>query len=523
MAWPNRRILSTVALLGAGAVWLARRELHYAPWMDDDAFISFRYARHLAAGQGLTFNPGERVEGYTNFLWTLLAACADRLGAEIPATARGFGVALSFGALPLLFVWARRHKVGVASVPWLAFLPPLLLAVSESWAAWAVSGLENVLGACLVAAAFAAVFHGLESGRARWFALGGHGFALAAMTHPSYVVFAFPCGVLLGLRALRHRDTRSHVVAFGVTLIAAYAPLEIWRLLYYGSPVPNTFYAKVGGTSDEWTRGLAYAGDMARAYPVALAAMVLLPLLLALRRVRAWGPWMVWAGVAGYLAYIILIGGEAFPVFRLAVVWMPLAALMTGWSIELLTSRLGVRSARAAAVILATLTVVAAGATAIRNRTIRMHDTAIENRLFDIVRGAAYCLRAQLPADTYLAHSGAGVLAFYTDFKFLDTLGLTDAHIARSRVEGQGKGVAGHEKGDGWYVVSRQPSVILFSGYPISSLRPHFKTDYELAASPDFLENYRPVRLPCDIVVPGRAPQTFAIEMFRRVPRSTTR
>ena len=40
-------------------------------WLTDDAFISFRYARNLLEGHGLVFNPGERVEGYTNFLWVL--------------------------------------------------------------------------------------------------------------------------------------------------------------------------------------------------------------------------------------------------------------------------------------------------------------------------------------------------------------------------------------------------------------------------------------------------------------------
>ena len=42
----------------------------------DDAFISFRYARNLLDGHGLVWNPGERVEGYTNFLWTILLAGA---------------------------------------------------------------------------------------------------------------------------------------------------------------------------------------------------------------------------------------------------------------------------------------------------------------------------------------------------------------------------------------------------------------------------------------------------------------
>ena len=63
----------TLVLLGAHA-----RE--YA-FLTDDAFISFRYARNLAEGNGLVFNPGlERVEGYTNFLWVLILAGFDWMG-----------------------------------------------------------------------------------------------------------------------------------------------------------------------------------------------------------------------------------------------------------------------------------------------------------------------------------------------------------------------------------------------------------------------------------------------------------
>src|SRR5690349_496948 len=45
----------------------------------DDAFISFRYAKNIAAGHGFVFNPGERVEGATNFLWVLIAALSERV------------------------------------------------------------------------------------------------------------------------------------------------------------------------------------------------------------------------------------------------------------------------------------------------------------------------------------------------------------------------------------------------------------------------------------------------------------
>ena len=57
-------------------------------WLCDDAFISFRYADHLARGLGLVFNVGERVEGYTSFLWVVTSAGALLVGVSPLAAAR---------------------------------------------------------------------------------------------------------------------------------------------------------------------------------------------------------------------------------------------------------------------------------------------------------------------------------------------------------------------------------------------------------------------------------------------------
>ena len=48
----------------------------------DDAYISFRYARNLIEGHGLVYNPGERVEGYTNLVWTLFIAAGMKMGID---------------------------------------------------------------------------------------------------------------------------------------------------------------------------------------------------------------------------------------------------------------------------------------------------------------------------------------------------------------------------------------------------------------------------------------------------------
>lgn len=113
----------------------------------DDAYISFRYAHHLTTGGGLTWNVGEApVEGYTNFLWTLLLAGADWLGLPLVTTARCLGITCL-----LLVGWVVWHHVRaqtddepaafVALFALLAYLPAYVHAVA---------GLETMLYALLL-------------------------------------------------------------------------------------------------------------------------------------------------------------------------------------------------------------------------------------------------------------------------------------------------------------------------------------------------------------------------------------
>nr|MBK7068484.1 hypothetical protein [Deltaproteobacteria bacterium] len=185
--------------------WLGSRASYFSAWMDDDAFISFRYARNLVGGMGLVFNPGERVEGYSNFLWTVLLAAFHRVGFGIPETARVLGCLFSLLTIVLLLVWGPRllptPRGGGGAIPrWLGALAALLLCTSETWAVWAVGGLENEFGAFLVLCAFLAYFRSLEGPAPATAPLvaSGTACALAAMTHPSYALF----GALLGAHLL---------------------------------------------------------------------------------------------------------------------------------------------------------------------------------------------------------------------------------------------------------------------------------------------------------------------------------
>src|SRR5205814_286969 len=91
------------------------------------------------------------------------------------------------------------------------------------------------------------------------------------------------------------------------------------------------------------------------------------------------------------------------------------------------------------------------------------------------------------------ASSGAGVIPYYSEFRFLDTLGLMDVHIAARSVNSFGSGTPGHEKGDGRYIFERSPDVIMFGSGSISGFKPCFLSDYELVAIPEFHERYEHV------------------------------
>ena len=106
----------------------------------DDAFISFRYARNLLEGHGLVFNPGEYVEGYSNFLWVLeLTAIWGLSGVAPERAAPWLSVAFTAGTIAAMMWWIAhlpllRHRGLVA---WMALG---LVCASATFAVWTSGG-----------------------------------------------------------------------------------------------------------------------------------------------------------------------------------------------------------------------------------------------------------------------------------------------------------------------------------------------------------------------------------------------
>jgi hypothetical protein len=107
IAAKNRRVIHVILCL---AIAYGVGSAYYRRWVCDDAFISYRYALNLVEGHGLVFNSGERVEGYTNFLWTLWCAVALLLKLPCEQWTMAWGIVfygLSLGLLGYHFLLVR--------------------------------------------------------------------------------------------------------------------------------------------------------------------------------------------------------------------------------------------------------------------------------------------------------------------------------------------------------------------------------------------------------------------------------
>lgn len=490
-------------------------------YTSDDGHIAFQYVRNLVRGEGLVYNPGERVEGYNNFLWIILLAGFSRLLPSIDLLLISKALGILFGALTILLVCRFSWMVRKDSGPF-CLLAGAFLAFHSGLAAWSSGGLETTLFAFLLfAGAYAYVFY-MRTGRN--FLLVPLLFGLAALTRPDAVLLFGVTSVHFIFR--EWRQTRKllsrRLVEWGLIFLAIYVPYYIWRYSYYGYPMPNTFYSKVGSGYFQYIRGARYLIDYMKWYG---GLVFVLPLLTLLRKQRE--PWRDYVAllVGVYSIYLIYVGGDGLAFFRFVAYIAPLIYVLVQEGFADLyqwirQSRFAPRE-RVLAATASLLVFISLGFT-MRQTVFPLlfpknqqwyephcklyfpGDTGhpyvwFDNYFVDRLAVAARWLEANAPEGAVVASTPAGSIAYHMNHRVIDMLGLNDIHIARTVSPRMGKGRAGHEKGDGKYVLSKSPDIILMGNvavlsYPMDETimadKLRLKSENELWDDPEFHKNY---------------------------------
>lgn len=433
-AWRFRRaswiVLALAVACGLALAWIQLS-------LVDDAFVTFRYVDNLLRGHGPVWNPGERVEGITNFGWMLLLAGLAAPGAlSIEHAALLLNLA-SYLALVGVVAWAERTLGGPGTPP----LAAGLLAVQYAVTSFASTGLEGELAAAALVAGALALTRPGERGAL----LAGAAWIGAGLLRVDHLL-----AYALGLAWIAARRRPPDLAAYGLPalpLVALYA----WKLWYYGDVLPNTAYVKVGAG---WyaEQGLVY---------VAVGWLgshlwALLPCLAGWAAL-ARGPERQLASfalvfAAAWHAYLLKIGGD-FMVGRFLLPIVPFVLLAAARVAALLPPARG---------RLALAVVVLAGATA-RGGPLVARGTeewylADEGTVYPVVSvvplkidhahfNVGQALRRLLTdrgITPVISTSGIGMVGFYSRLELIDALGLTDPTVARTGQFRRGK--PGHER-----------------------------------------------------------------------------
>jgi arabinofuranosyltransferase len=305
------------ALLAVFAVWKS--------FLCDDAYISFRYARNLAEGNGLVWNVGERVEGYTNLLWVLELAAFWKTGLTCEPASLLLSALLTAGSVLLLLMIAAESPLEGrrALVGWIALL---FVATNRTFAVWSTSGLETRQFTFLLLLSFLLVVRAAR-GEGKGL-LAGVALVLLALTRPEGVLLGALAIGWLALEAGRRgrpglRTALSAGGVFGTALLLHF----LWRHHYYGDWLPNTFHAKV---TRPWPdAGFAYL--TAAFLEHALYLFVPLALIAGIWRfVRRGDRWFLlpFAWILAVVAEMVVSGGDHFEFrpFDFAVVFLAFGA-----------------------------------------------------------------------------------------------------------------------------------------------------------------------------------------------------
>jgi len=405
-------------------------------WLFDDAMISMRYAQNLAKGLGLVWNPGERVEGYSNFLWTLYMAGVHLL--TIPTSKTSLvvlltNVALAVATVPVLLRLVR--VLGGGEIAAMATLASLVF--SRDVMAWAAGGLETIFLTFVFLLATCRILE--ESRRDEPTVTTCVLIATLSLIRADGIVLA---GLLYGVSFWLSRNRRKVVIYSAISLLLP-AGHEVFRVWYYGDILSNTAYLKTLGWNSRLLSGLRYVLLFGLQYVLLFAFAI-----FGARPSRRKAQRALLGVIVLYGGYVAYVGGDAFKNFRFLIPILPLLAVLAFLGIESLSWQ---EAPRMALSVVCLIPFLVPGCL----RAIMRYPTDPANVALGLL------VRNNTPAGCRVADYYAGSVMYFSERYAIDFLGKSDRYIAHLPAVSSGT-TPGHNKFDYDHSIGRlKPDLVI--------------------------------------------------------------
>ena len=441
---PVARIRAVDALLAIGLFLLF--SLPFLEYRTDDTFIFLRYARNLAAGQGLAFNPGEPIYGFTSLLWTLLLAPAFALG--LPPLAMAKVLALGFGVLSILGfrAWAQRRLGPAGSAvrdgsPFsagsaVAAAATITFAANAWLVRWTGAAMETALVMALITWGLAA--QAAEADDPGCPPRAAPIFALGALARPEVILLL--CLTLAVDAVAGGREGRRRAVLGGVLAAALIAPWIVYAIGAFGQVLPLTAEAK--GRLSLAGFDLDPLVDIAKAVVTTSGIEAVLGVAMVVGLVRRGGRdcggargraggdrrewirrhavpllWLIGLPLAYLLAGFDVLTRYALPLIPVIVLY---GFMALGWVA-------GSGRASRWAWVLATIVILQNGF--VLARVVYPHTHRFSRGVEDCLGGLGRYAAEHTPPGTQVAIADIGAFGYYADRRVLDLAGLVSPEL----------------------------------------------------------------------------------------------
>jgi hypothetical protein len=435
----------------------------------DDAMISMRYAWNFSHGHGLVWNPGERVEGYTNFLMTLLMSVYTAIFAKSDAVLAVMITGLVTVLSCIYIAWKLcDFFVEDLEEPQRRFVNAIFLIMILTYyplSYWSLLGMETgLLTLLLLSSLYLLELYLRERQGVYVFsivALQG----LAYLTRPDAIIFSLPIFVYIFFVGENNHST---VFSRSAKLLPAalfYASIivgqEIFRVYYYHEFLPNTYYLKLTGMPllDRIDNGLKFVTPYILTHLLILGSAIGSYLIKPAARKR-----LYLALILLPILYQIWTGGDPWPHWRMMTPAFPLLAMLSIHGVLELLNKTGTGISTKFGLRMANYIIVLVILTTNLDfwGEILLIQKPFETEHFESFVNTAIILNEVTTEEASVGVYFAGVIPYYTDRKAIDFLGKSDKYIARLPADLSGatgwrgmSSVPGHNKYDLNYSIKR--------------------------------------------------------------------
>lgn len=508
------KIFPLLLLLLIAALFYSR--MNTTQFIQDDSFITLRYVENFLDGKGLVFNDGEKVEGYTNFLWLLLISklkfVSNLLSFDVSLVTITQLLSMIFSFIVLIYSFFFTKSLIKRFLPEnrnsmhrtiFSLLPAFLLSQATPMIYWGVSGMETSLFVLLTMISLHRFLTGNQESADPVFVIVS---VLNSLTRPEGILIFL---LIISFSAMRKiPDSPNHKKLFylminskvGKEILLYSIPVLIYlifRIIYYGYLFPNTFYAKTGFTAEYLSRGIDYVvSGIGNNFFFGL--LLILPTLNFLKQDLSSVTKFYFYFIITYLLFITLIGGDVLPIDRFILPVMPVVFIFSAISLFRIVGLIHNGFLKNAVMILFVIAFLLSGYLNYeRNKTVMESKRSYEVGLVSKMSVYAEWIkrveseREKKRGHVVVALSTIGAFSFYSGANIIDIVGLTDQYIAHNPLEVEGIDeelpvLWKERRYNAEYVLKRKPDFIIFP----AGAKPTAFAECALFVQSEFYTNY---------------------------------